>query len=93
MERQLGSLAYSLAKRQMEEGTASAQVITHFLKANSSREFLEQERIRMETEMLVAKKAQLESQARVEELYGEAIKAMRAYSGQEPLAVEDESYD
>jgi hypothetical protein len=81
-ENQLISSAVDLAERQLMDGTASAQVITHFLKLGSSRERLEQERLENENILLRAKKEAMDSQARVEELYGKALNAMRAYAGQ-----------
>ena len=86
-EKQLVNLAVDLAERQLREGTASAQVISHYLKAGSSREFLEQRRIEMDVELMQAKRAQMEATARIEDLYNEAIAAMRRYQGdfhQEP---------
>jgi hypothetical protein len=82
-----------LAEKQLEEGTASAQVISHFLKAGSSREYLEQERLKMEVAFMESKKKDLESMARREELYEEALNAMRAYSGQHPKDVDDDYED
>jgi len=82
-ENQLIVSAYDLAEKQILDGTASSQVITHFLKMGSSREKVDQYKIEMEVELLEAKKEALASQARVEELYGEAIKAMRSYAGHE----------
>lgn len=87
-EDQLISLAVDLAERQMVEGTASSQVITHFLKLGSSREKLEQERLRGENDLLRAKVETLASAKRIEELYSEALSAMKAYSGQEPTEEE-----
>jgi len=83
-EHELINLAEDLAKKQLAEGTASAQVISHFLKLGSSREKLEQERLANENAVLQAKREMMESQKRVEELYQEALDAMRAYSGQAP---------
>lgn len=80
-ENQLISMAVELAEKQIREGTASSQVISHFLKLGSSREKLEQERIGMENQVLQAKAEQLASQKRVEELYADALTAMKAYSG------------
>lgn len=80
-ETQLISAAVDLAERQLVEGSASAQVITHYLKLASSRERLEQERLQMEVELLAAKREAMSSAARVEELYGNAITAMRSYAG------------
>lgn len=75
-------LADQLAERQLREGTASAQVITHYLKLGSSRERLEQEKLGLEQELLRAKTEQIAGQQRTEELFAEAIKAMRAYQGE-----------
>jgi hypothetical protein len=91
-ENQLIAGAVDLAEKQIAEGTASAQVITHFLKLGSSREKLEQERLSKENSLLDAKRDAIASAARVEELYKTALNAMRAYSGQEPLDEPDE-YD
>lgn len=80
-----------LASRQIQDGSASSQVITHYLKLGSSRERLEQERLHNENILLEAKKTALESAARIEELYTNAIRAMRSYAGdEEPEEDEDE---
>lgn len=80
-EMQLADAAYDLAEDQIHSGTASSQVITHFLKMGSTRERLEQERMRHEVELMEVKKQQLEGQTRMEELYAGAIEAMRGYQG------------
>nr|DAM76707.1 MAG TPA: hypothetical protein [Caudoviricetes sp.] len=77
------NMAYKLAERQMMEGTASSQVITHFLKLGSSREKREMEKLEEENKLLRAKTESLESTKHVEELYAEAIKSMKKYSGHE----------
>lgn len=82
-ENQLISLAVDLAERQLIEGTASSQVITHFLKMSSTREKLEQERLHRENLLLSAKVDQISSAKKVEELYEKALNAMRIYAGQE----------
>lgn len=86
-ENQLVSLAVDLAERQLVEGSASAQVITHFLKLASSREKLEQERLQRENLLLSAKVDQLASAKKIEELYESALRAMKSYAGN------DEAYD
>lgn len=80
-ENELINLAYDLAEEQIRSGTASSQVITHFAKMGSSRERLEQERMRHEVELMQVKKEQLEGQKRVEELFVNALDAMRGYQG------------
>jgi hypothetical protein len=91
-ENQIVAKAIDLAERQILEGTASSQVITHFLKLGSTREQLEQERLRHENELTRVKIEAIESQKRVEELYLEALQAMRSYAGDtdfQPPDVED----
>lgn len=77
-ENQLISMATDLAEKQLAEGTASSQVITHFLKLGSTKEKLELEKLKKENELLVAKTESLESAKRVEDLY---VKAMEAFKG------------
>ncbi len=84
-EKQLVGLAVDLAERQMREGTASSQVITHYLKLGSTREQLEQERLAKENRLLDAKMEQMATAGRIEELYEAAIDAMRTYAGQDPI--------
>lgn len=80
-EQQLIALAYDAAEQQLLNGTASSQVITHFLKIGAIREQKELEKLEIEKELLMEKKRSLESQQRTEELFQEAIAAMRKYSG------------
>lgn len=92
-ENELVSAAHDLAEEQIRGGTASSQVITHFLKLGSSREQLEQQRIAHENELLKVKREQIEAQARIEELYADAINAMRAYTGEDSIEEEFEDED
>ena len=94
-ENQLVSLAIDLAEKQLSEGTASAQVITHYLKLGSTRERLEQERLFRENELLNARVETLASAKKVEELYEAALNAMRSYAGSEIRQIdqEDDEYD
>lgn len=81
-ENQMISLAVDLAEKQLMEGTASSQVITHYLKLGSTKEKIEKEILEKQKELISAKTESLQSSKRVEELYAEAIKAMRNYNGQ-----------
>ena len=81
-ENQLISLAVDLAEQQLRDGTASSQVITHFLKQSTAKAQLELEKLRYENQMIQAKTENLQSQKKSEELFEKAIKAMRNYSGQ-----------
>lgn len=81
-EQEITTAAYDLAEEQIRAGTASSQVVTHFLKMGSTRELVEQERIRGQIEVDRVKAEQLEGQKRIEAMYVEALDAMRSYSGQ-----------
>mgnify|MGYP007133703865 CR=1 FL=1 len=90
-ENQLISLAVDLAEQQLLDGTASSQVITHFLKLASSKEKLEKEKLQNENTLLKTKVEALQSTQRIEELYADAIKAMSLYRGEG--SVEDADSD
>ena len=80
-EQQLGSMAYDLAEKQLLDGTASATVITHFLKAVSIRERKEMARLEHETALTQAKVGQAGQADRMEGLLTNAMKAFTEYKG------------
>lgn len=80
-EGQMISLAVDLAEQQLRDGTASSQVITHYLKLGSTKERLEKEKLIEENKLLKAKTEAIESSKNMTKLYEEAIAAMRRYSG------------
>lgn len=80
-ENQLVSLAVDLAEKQLREGTASAQVITHYLKIGSTKERVEKEILEKQKELIEAKTQNLKSIENTEKLYANALKAFRGYSG------------
>lgn len=92
-ENQLINLAIDLAEKQLANGTASAQVQTHFLRLGTVRAKLELEKIQQENLLLAAKTEALESAKHIEQLYAEALKAMRSYQGQEEILETDDDYD
>lgn len=81
-ENQLVSLAIDLVERRLIEGTASSQETTHFLKIGSSTSKIEKRILEKQEALLEAKTKAMQSAERIEELYDEAIKAMRNYGGQ-----------
>lgn len=89
-ENQLVYLATSLAEKQLKEGTASSQVITHYLKLATRESRLRNELLEEQRRLAAAKTESLESAKQVEELYKEAIKAMNHYKG---LNDDGEPYD
>lgn len=81
-ENQLIALATDLAETQLREGTASAQVISHYLKMGSPREQMERLKMSYEGQLLQARTDNIASMGRMEELTEKALKAFRAYAGQ-----------
>ena len=80
-ENQMISLAVDLAEQQLRDGTASSQVITHFLKLGTTKAELEKEKLKRENKVLEAKAKAYESSEEIKTLYENALKAMRNYSG------------
>lgn len=90
-ENQMIGYAVDLAEKQLREGTASSQVITHYLKLGTQKEKLEREKLQLEKDLLVAKTEALQSQKSTEELYKKALNAMSMYAGK-ITGVEDEEF-
>ena len=82
-ENQLINRAVDLAEKQLRDGTASAQVITHYLKLGTTRERLEQEKLRRENALLEARATSLGNADDAQARYDAALNAFRGYSGQE----------
>lgn len=82
-ENQLIALAMDRAEEQLRNGTASSQVITHFLKLGSTKERQEKEKLEEEVKLLRAKTKSYESAETNKELYEEAIRAFTKYSGED----------
>ena len=80
-ENQLVALAVDLAEQQLSKGTASSQVITHYLKIGSTKEVLEKQILEKQKDLLVAKTEAIQAAKKNEELYEKALSAMRNYSG------------
>lgn len=89
-ENQMVALAMDLAERQLMEGTASSQVITHYLKIGSTEQRRRIEKLEAENELLRAKAEALDSSKRMEELYEEAINAFKIYRGESKTDDEDD---
>ena len=83
------SLAVQCAEKQLRDGTASSQVITHYLKLGSSKERIEKEILEKQKELIEAKTKNLNSNSEAKELYNKALEAFRRYSG---AGGEDDEY-
>lgn len=80
-ENQLIAAAVDLAEKQLLKGTASSQVITHYLKLGSTKEVIEKQILMKQMELISAKTDAIKSGKKTEELYKNALNAMRRYSG------------
>lgn len=80
-ENQLIALAVDLAEQQLREGTASSQVITHYLKLGSTKEKIEKEILEKQKDLIEAKTKNINSSNEAKELYAHALEAFRRYSG------------
>lgn len=80
-EAQMINLAVAQAEKQLREGTAPAQIVTHYLKLATARERKELEILEKQAQLIAAKTEALESAKRIEELYAQAIDAMKMYNG------------
>lgn len=96
-ENQLITLAMERAEQQLRDGTASSQLITEFVKRGSTKARLEKEILEEQKELMAAKTEALQSAKRIEELYTDAISAMRMYAGvsndDEDTYEDEEEYD
>lgn len=79
-ENQMIALAVDLAEQQLLSGKASSQVITHYLKLGSTKEKIEKDILEKQKELITAKTEAIKSAARIEELYKNALDAMKSYS-------------
>lgn len=80
-ENQLITLATDLAEKQLRDGTASSQVITHYLKLGTAKEKTEREILELQKELIKAKTKSYQSNEEIKALYADALDAMRRYRG------------
>ena len=80
-ENQMISLAVDLAEQRLRDGTASNAIVCHYLKLADTKERLEREKLEAENMLLKAKTEALKAQAHNDEIFAQAIAAMREYSG------------
>ena len=88
-EAQLISLATDLVEKRLYDGTATAAEVVHILKLGTERERLEREKLARENALLTARVDSIASAQRIEEVYTEALKAMKTYQGRDDDLDED----
>ena len=82
-ENEMIMLAYQEVERRIRDHTATSQELCHFLKMGSEKERLEREKLEVEMELQRVRANSIESGKYMEELYNNAIAAMKLYSGAE----------
>lgn len=85
-EDQMIAYAINLAEEQLRNGTASSQVITHYLKLGSMRERMEKKKLQEEIKLLEAKTEAIKADREKNDLYAQVIEAIRTYT---PHGAED----
>lgn len=87
------NLAINLAEKQLRDGSASSQLISHFLKLATVRDQLEIAKLESDITLSKAKVKAIENSSKMEELLSEAISAMKDYGGDNDENFEDEEFD
>lgn len=80
-EQQMIALAMDLAEKKLRDGTASNMLICHFLRYGSTQNKLEQEDKKADVELKKAKVESIHAQRATEEMFAEAISALKGYQG------------
>lgn len=92
-EGQMVSLAMDRAEEKLRDGTASSQIIVHFLKLGTTLAELNREKLRKENQLTDAKVSKIQSEKNSEELYSKALSAFGIYSGQSDQEEDDYYYE
>lgn len=88
-ESQLINLAMKLAEKKLRDGTASSQVITHFLRLATAKTQLEAEKLKADVKLSSAKVDKINSDRDMKNVYEQVIDAMKKYQGD----MEDDEYE
>ena len=89
-ENEMISLAMDEAEKRIRNGTASSQLLTHFIKMGSTKERIEKEILEKQKELISAKTESIKSAKVIEELYVNALKAMSQYQGNQKADADDD---
>lgn len=82
-ENELIALAYDAAEQRIRNGTATSQEIVHFLRLGSAKERRAQEQMEADIALKQAKVKAIQDGEHLEQIYNDAIEAMKRYSGAE----------
>lgn len=87
-EQQMINYAENLAEQKLRDGTASSQIIVHYLNLASTKAKMELSILEQKRELMEAQTKAIQSTEQIEQMYEKAIHAMREYQG-----MEEEVYD
>lgn len=82
-EQQMIAKAERLAEQKLEDGTASPQIIVHYLRLGTTRALLEQELLKTKNDLMTAQAEAVRAQAQLETMFNDAVKVFTKYSGQD----------
>lgn len=80
LENKLVALAFKQAQAQMEDGTASSQIVTHFLRLGSIKAQIELEKLELENRLLEERIQAEKAGQQLNEMFGEVLAALKSYS-------------
>lgn len=78
-QNQMIALATNEAEKRIRDGTASSQIIVHYLQLGTTLAQLKEKEIEQKCAMMEAKQKTYESMANMEELAADALDALRSY--------------
>lgn len=84
MENRIIAKTYKLVEKRIDDETATAQELVHFLKLGSERARLERENLIAQNKLLMAKTDAIASEKNMESIYLDAVAAMSRYTGSVP---------
>lgn len=89
------SKSLDLIERQIDDGTASSQILSIYAKYGSERERLERQRLAAENEVLRKKVETMQDALDMKNLMQEALAKFKGYSGDRDLVedLDDDDYD
>lgn len=88
-ERENMFLATELAAKQLRDGTAKAQVVTHYLRMSSPREDIERRMMEAKIALLEGQLAACQNDMATQALIIEALESLREYRGSGEVQYED----
>lgn len=90
-ENEMIALAMEAARKKIEDGSASSQIIVHFLQLGTEKARLEREKLRAESTLAMAKAEAMKSLQTSDQITEEALSAFKRYQGTNFVPAEEAS--